>query len=110
MAQSSTYIDVTLLVALVQVKQDGSFMQISQHGHVFYPIDAGLVHWQDLFSGKGSLGALEHLEEWGEGQIRACHLAIQSDFLPETSAFPQLYPSALEKEMNKARIRSLFLY
>ena len=65
----STYIDVTLLVALVQVKQDGSFMQISQHGHVFYPINAGLVHWQDLFSGKGGLGVLEYLEEWREGQI-----------------------------------------
>lgn len=40
----STYIDVTLLVALVKVKQDGTFMQISQHGHVLYPINAGLVH------------------------------------------------------------------
>lgn len=59
----STYIDVTLLVALVQVKQDGSFMQISQHGHVFYPINTGLVHWQYLFSGKGGLGVLEYLEE-----------------------------------------------
>jgi len=57
----STYVDVTLLVALVEVKQDGSFMQISQHGHVFYPINAGLVHWQDLFSGKRGLGILEYL-------------------------------------------------
>lgn len=63
MAQLSTYIDVTLLVALVQVEQDGSFVQVSQHGHVLYPIDAALVHRQDFFYGKGGLGVLEHLEE-----------------------------------------------
>lgn len=64
-AQLSTYIDVTLLVALVQVEQDGSFVQVSQHGHVLYPIDAALVHGQDFFYGKGGLGVLEHLEEQG---------------------------------------------
>lgn len=31
-----THIDVVLLVALVQIEQYGSLMQVSQHGHVLH--------------------------------------------------------------------------
>lgn len=58
-----THIDVILLVALVQIEQDGGLMQIPQHGHVLHPIHTCLMHRLDLLLGKRESWVAEYLEE-----------------------------------------------
>lgn len=58
-----TYIDVILLVALVQVVHNGGLVQLGQRWHVLHSIDAGLVHSVHPLPGDLGLLEVQHLED-----------------------------------------------
>lgn len=61
-----TYVDVVLLITLVQVVHDRSFVQLSQRWHVLHPVDAGLVHGVHPLPVDLSLLQIQHLRrQWG---------------------------------------------